>query len=187
MTLALFPLPLFLLPGGITKLRIFEPRYIRLVKESCDNGQGFVLAMKNADDMLPYGTLVTITDFETLPDGLLGITIQANHRVEIFNIFQEKDGLWKGDIELLLDWSLTQESAGLLGEQLVLLFASHPLHAAQYHDELDFNNLTWVCQRWLEVLPLSNEQQQWFLSQNSYKAARDFITDILCPHDKSLN
>ena len=29
--LPLFPLSIFLLPGGITRLRIFEPRYLKMV------------------------------------------------------------------------------------------------------------------------------------------------------------
>jgi len=40
-TLPIFPLPVFLLPGGVTKLRIFEPRYLKMVS-TASSGQGFV-------------------------------------------------------------------------------------------------------------------------------------------------
>ncbi len=86
MQLGLFPLPLFLLPGGITKLRIFEPRYVRLVKESMANNQGFVLAMKEGDELCPYGTHVDIIDFETLPMGYLASQSAAHPGEDIITL-----------------------------------------------------------------------------------------------------
>ncbi|KKD59704.1 ATP-dependent protease [Grimontia sp. AD028] len=178
MHLGLFPLPLFLLPGGVTKLRIFEPRYVRLVKESMASDSGFVLAMKDGDAICRFGTHVKIVDFETLSDGLLGITIRGISRVALDNIGQEEDGLWIGDAEALENWDEI-EGAGLLGEALENVFEAHPEHASQYHDEQHFDDMLWVCQRWLEILPLANNQRQWFLSQKDLEEAKQFISLLL--------
>ncbi|MDF2184331.1 LON peptidase substrate-binding domain-containing protein [Grimontia hollisae] len=178
MRLGLFPLPLFLLPGGITKLRIFEPRYVRLVKESMATDSGFVLAMKDGDAICRFGTHVKIVDFETLPDGLLGITIRGASRVSLSNIGQEEDGLWVANADTLPAWQ-EQSEAGMLGEVLEDLFEAHPEHAAQYRNEKRFDDMLWVCQRWLEVLPLANSQRQWFLAQQDLAEVKQFISLLL--------
>ncbi|MFD2180353.1 LON peptidase substrate-binding domain-containing protein [Veronia pacifica] len=181
MRLGLFPLPLFLLPGGVTKLRIFEPRYVRLVKEAMHSGNGFVLSMKDGDAICRFGTLVDIIDFEQLPDGLLGITIRGKSRAKIFNVAQEDDKLWVGDVEALGDWPADFESLpDRVTNALKSIFDQHPQHAAQYDDEpADFSDSVWVCQRWLEVLPLENSQKQWFISQDNAEEAKSFIIHLL--------
>jgi Lon protease-like protein len=79
MTLVLFPLSAHLLPGGIMPLRIFEPRYQRMIAESRE--REFALCMldpRQPDalrNMYPIATRVRIIDFDLLPDGLLGITV----------------------------------------------------------------------------------------------------------------
>ena len=70
------------------KLRVFEPRYKRLVAESLKSGEGFGLCMLEEDGktIQPIGTLVHIIDFETLPDGLLGISIPGSKRFKLNEI-----------------------------------------------------------------------------------------------------
>ncbi|MDD1783687.1 LON peptidase substrate-binding domain-containing protein [Enterovibrio sp. ZSDZ35] len=187
MQLGLFPLPIFLLPNGITTLRIFEPRYVRLVKESMADNRGFVLAMREGDAICAYGTLVHIIDFEMLPDGLLGITIQGTSRVQLSDITQQnEDGLWVGEITSLPDWPTSEEQSGVLGDALGLLFESHPEHAAQYRQTLNLESLSWVCQRWLEILPLANQQRQWFLAQSDLDEAKSFISLLLTQENVEL-
>ncbi|MEZ8144229.1 LON peptidase substrate-binding domain-containing protein [Enterovibrio sp. FF113] len=185
MQLGLFPLPLFLLPGGVTQLRIFEPRYVRLVKESMADNRGFILAMKEGDAVCTFGTHVSIIDFETLPDGLLGVTIKGMARLKLSDIVQEKDGLWVGEAESLPDWRSSQHQPGFLGEALAALFDAHPEHANQYSEDRHFDDLNWVCQRWLEVLPLANNQKQWFIAQNDLEEAKQFI-DVLLNEENSV-
>lgn len=184
MTKKLFPLPLFLLPGGRARLRIFEPRYLRLVRECSTEGEGFVLAMMQGQSLCEYGTLVEIIDFESLPDGLLGITIAARQRVKLNSFHQEYDKLWVGDITPLEDWprqkpeKATSHTQKRISDGLSDLFMSYPEHAQQY-DAPRFDDITWTCQRWLEVLPLSTAQKQWFIAQDNVEEAKQFIGHLL--------
>ena len=79
--LALFPLPSHILPGGKLPLRLFEPRHLQMLKESFINDQGFGIVMEESTTsgqsgrILPVGTRVKVTDFYTLNDGLLGVTV----------------------------------------------------------------------------------------------------------------
>lgn len=105
MTLVLFPLSAHLLPGGIMPLRIFEPRYQRMIAESRE--REFALCMldpRQPDalrNMYPIATRVRIIDFDLLPDGLLGITVLGVERVRITDLWQEEDGLRVGEVEPL--------------------------------------------------------------------------------------
>ena len=40
MQLSIFPLRLNLLPDGVLPLRVFEPRYLRMIAESCQTRYG---------------------------------------------------------------------------------------------------------------------------------------------------
>lgn len=78
----LFPLTSVVLPEGKMNLRIFEPRYIRMVKECSSKNMGFGVCLvgndgdpKEVGNVSSIGSLVRIVDFETLSDGLLGITV----------------------------------------------------------------------------------------------------------------
>lgn len=180
MQLPLFPLQLYLLPGGISKLRIFEPRYTRLVKLAMASGEGFGLCMKDGDALCHFGTRTIITDFERLSDGLLGITVQAVEKFVINDHWQEEDGLRFGDISPIKNWSpVTMKFADRgIAHSLQALFEEYPEHATHY-PEPDFNDTTWVCQRWLELLPLETNQKQWFMSRNDHRAALSFLHNII--------
>lgn len=44
--LAVFPLPLFILPRGRQRLRIFEPKYLKMVAHAAQ-GDGFIIATQD--------------------------------------------------------------------------------------------------------------------------------------------
>lgn len=180
MHLPLFPQQLYLLPGGISKLRIFEPRYLRLVKLAMASDDGFGLCMKDGDTLCHFGTRAIITDFESLPDGLLGITIKGIEKFVINDYWQEDDGLHFGDVTLIDNWSKTDIKFidRDLPNSLKGLFLEYPEHSVNYPTP-DFEDMTWVCQRWLEILPLETNQKQWFMSRNDHRAALSFLHSVI--------
>ena len=115
--LALFPLSSFILPGGKMRLRVFEKRYIRLVKEAGLGKRRFAMALLNPfvsqhhrDRILPLATEAVIDDFEQLSDGLLGITVRGICRVEITDRWQEEDSLNVATVTELSSWPETRLS-----------------------------------------------------------------------------
>src|SRR5690606_18317677 len=81
-TLPLFPLNTVLLPGAALGLRVFEPRYLDLVRECGRRGSGFgvCLIAEGAEAGAPAtpedcGTEARIEDFDTGPDGLLHLRL----------------------------------------------------------------------------------------------------------------
>ncbi len=83
------------------------------------------------------------------------------------------------DIDIMENWQEEPEEPGFIGEALASLFEAHPEHASQYNDDRHFDSMLWVCQRWLEVLPLANNQRQWFIAQHNLDDAKRFIKLLL--------
>lgn len=192
MKLALFPLPVFLLPEGVTRLRVFEPRYIRLVQESAGETGFVVLPINNlsaveknsTDKNLNWGSLVKIIDFSQGKDGLLHIDVKCESMVRVSNVEIESDGLKKAFIEVFNHWeqhpSASKEisCAESLTEELKTVFVQNPDLAKIYY-ETKFDCPVWVCQRWLELLPLKQSEQNLFAQPTSLSRANEFLTEIV--------
>ena len=111
MELPLFPLSSVLFPGGRIALRIFAQRYLELVR-SClkqDSGFGLVWISEGAEVAQPgvnmpqlgeFGCYARIVDWDSLPDGLLGITIEGSERFRLRQTRTESNQLVVGEVEL---------------------------------------------------------------------------------------
>src|SRR5258705_13035588 len=98
--LALFPLDTVLFPGGPLSLRIFEARYLDMVRRCLKEHSAFgvVLILAGAEagavsEGADTGTSARLVDFDTLPDGLLGITCVGERRFRVRRRRQQGDGL----------------------------------------------------------------------------------------------
>lgn len=183
----LFPLSAHLLPGGRMALRIFEPRYTRMVKEACSQGQGFVLCMLDAkgdkeknEHIYARGTYAEVIDFTTLEDGLLGITVAGLYGVSIDNITTEQDGLRVGDCTPVDPWdcSISAEDIAPMTDKLTEVFDLYPEIASLY-DRPSFSDPIWVLNRWLELLPVDADTKQEFLSQTDCRKVLNYLTELV--------
>lgn len=158
----LFPLSSVVLPEGKMKLRIFEPRYKRMVKECSLNNVGFGMCLVEGSEdgskqskLSSVGTLVQIVDFDQLSDGLLGITVVGIKRFQVGNMRTELDGLRRAQVDWMENWPLTKN---------VPDFSDLSDHLAEVHNSIAqlkelyshcfYDDPNWVAQRWLELLPL---------------------------------
>ena len=107
----LFPLSAVLLPHGRMPLQIFEQRYLDLVKDCMKSGEPFgVIWIRQGPEVNPadgdgpdlgdYGTTAQIVDWDQLPNGLLGITIQGGDRFDLFDSSTRDNGLVVGQVAL---------------------------------------------------------------------------------------
>lgn len=168
----LFPLSQPLYPGVAFKLRIFEQRYLRLVRESVGNQSPFAVVpiirgreVGSAPEFYPWGTLVNIADWEQQPDGLLGITILGEQRIRVKASTVEKDGLIVAEVAIHEPESphrpdvehedLVQLLDDLVaGLQMDFLFPDQPLTIAA---------LGW---RLATLLPINPDVKMLLLSEN---------------------
>lgn len=167
----LFPLNTVLFPGGPLNLRIFERRYLDLVRDCARDGRGFGVCMilhgRDAGEApvpAAVGTLAHIVDFYTTADGLLGIRAEGGLRFHVDHSRVRDNGLAHGVVRF---WppeptvALPPEFA-LLGTILErLLGASDSVFAkAARHC---YDDASWVGFRLAEALPLDNRERQHLL------------------------
>ena len=109
--LPLFPLSAVLMPFGRMPLQIFEQRYLDLVRDcmKSDSGFGVVWIRRGAEVsqrgsasalLGDYGTSARIVDWDQLPNGLLGLTIQGGQRFDLCATAVRANGLVVGQLEL---------------------------------------------------------------------------------------
>ncbi|MGQ8365044.1 LON peptidase substrate-binding domain-containing protein [Glaciecola sp. 1036] len=187
MKLPLFPLSSHLLPEGRLALRIFEPRYTRMVKEVCANNGGFVVCMLNTSGnkqsnshIFPLGTYCNVIDFDILKDGLLGITVEGQYCVKIHNIATEPDGLRIGECEPCEIWSSSGNTYDLQSatNRLKEIYDKYP-EVAKLYSELKFDEPEWVINRWIELLPVNAEQKQHFLHHGDTNRVVAYLNQLI--------
>ena len=181
MFLPVFPLPVFLLPNGVTRLRIFEPRYLKMVSIACQE-QGFVLCVydANSEHNVPaWGTWVDIIDFYQEGE-ILHIDIKAKNLVNLYNVTFDDDNLRFANCELIEHWPKqnNQQHHTQLAEKLKSIYQEYPEQAALYKQP-EFTNPNWVCSRFLEMLPLSFENKQLFAKEDSFQHADEFLQTMI--------
>ena len=168
--LPLFPLSTVLFPGGPLRLRIFEPRYLDMVRQ-CLRGSrpfGVVLILEGleagaAASVATTGTSARLVDFDTLPDGLLGIDCLGEQRFRLCRRWQQPDGLNLAEVDYLPEDAACALPAELahLGE---LLREVLPQLGERYaHVTAHYDDAGWVGNRWAEVLPLTCAEKQQLL------------------------
>lgn len=157
-----------------------------MVKEVCASGQGFGACMLNSQGdketnqhIYPIGTQVQIVDFDTLEDGLLGITVEGLSCFKILSISSQADGLRIGQCESVESWQMTNlKSLSPLDDKLKEIFAKYTELQA-LHSQPKFDDPLWVMYRWLELLPLNAEQKQAMLQQKDGIHALNFLTQLV--------
>lgn len=157
------------------RLRVFEPRYVRLISEASAGKREFAMAQVNPyvsqthpDRILPLATRVKIEDFEQLDDGLLGITIAGIEKVQVVNRWQEADNLHVAEVSPIDSWPALDLSAEYqpLVQQLEKLLQQYP-ELQQLYPYPKYRDAAWLASRYLEILPMQPALRQQLASQNS--------------------
>ena len=166
-----FPLGLVVLPGTIQSLQIFEPRYIDMVKSCMKDTSGFVITLQSKSEgdieygLIKQGTYVEIIDFNNNSNGLLGITVKAINKVEIKDIFQQKDMLHLATIKpltdpLVADQALIAQHPELLN--ILIQLKDHPRIKILPLD-IDLTSADSVAYHLGGLIPLNSKEKQTIL------------------------
>ncbi|MEL0631470.1 LON peptidase substrate-binding domain-containing protein [Pseudoalteromonas carrageenovora] len=184
---AIFPLPIFILPQGYTRLRIFEPRYLNMVKTALESDTGFVLCTFEHDtpfNISAQGCLVDIIDFDQDDSGMLLIDVIASKSVQIDDVYQDDQELRHGLISNCSTPYWYNDLFTDIGEhkklQLTLqnIFLTNP-ELSELYKQTHFNELTWVVARWLELLPISIEKKQQLAFETNFDNLLSFLHTVI--------
>ena len=170
----LFPLHTVLFPQGILSLRIFEPRYIDMISACLKTDTGFGVCLIRdgnevgaAAEFYTTGTLAKITDWHTLPDGLLGITALGQQRFAVLSQHTKPNQLITAAVEMIANEpeceipALYSPLVDLLSQVLAQL---GPAYAEMY---TKYSDASWVGCRLTELLPLAPAVKQELLQLNN--------------------
>ena len=185
-TLPLFPLNTVVFPGGRLPLRIFEQRYLDMIKRAiADNTPFGICAIREGVETgipaVPYdvGTFMRITDWDMPQTGILHIETVALDRFVIRSTHTEPSGLLIGKVE-----DVSVEPAAPIPDDLelsveILRHIIDEYGDAHFPEPHELDNAVWVGYRLSEVLPLTLSIKQNLLEMNDSVMRLRILTEFL--------
>jgi uncharacterized protein len=186
-SLALFPLHSVLLPGAAIGLRVFESRYLDLVRDCGRSGRGFGICMilKGKEVGAPataaaFGTEAVIEDFGQGDDGLLTLRVRGARRFHVERARVRDNGLQVADVRWCEPDAAepVRPEHGLLPvllETIIEKLGGEHVHAE--HALLD--DAAWVGWRLAELLPLHDSQRLELLQLDDPHARLDRLLQLV--------
>ena len=168
----LFPLNIVLFPDGPLPLRIFETRYVDMVRTCMREDRGFGVVLISAGleagpaETYDVGTTAKITDFHQLPDGLLGLSCVGQQRFRILKKSIAKDGLNLGEIEWLANEPVLRVPARHARLRELLRTVLPQLGEVYTGIDMRLDDAAWVGHRLAEILPIELQRKQSFLEMD---------------------
>ncbi len=183
----LFPLRSVLFPGGLLPLRIFEQRYLTMIRDcaSSDTGFGVCLIREGTEAGSPVkitdiGTHAKIVDWYTLEDGLLGVSAIGTSRFLVESTRIQDDGLLRARVRILPEPASRPlpEAYALLADVLGRFMEKV---GDQYpgYSEASLQDAVWVGYRLAELLPLAGVEKQHLLELTDPIERLQSLVDVL--------
>lgn len=170
----LFPLRTVLFPDGYLPLRIFEQRYLKMIRDCARNDTGFgVCLIREGEEAVSpvktaeVGTHAQVVDWYTLEDGLLGVSAIGTVRFMTESTWQEGDGLFRALIQVLPEpapcpvpeqYSVLSD---VLGRFMEKVGEQYPEYTPDH-----LQDAVWVGYRLSELLPLGGIEKQQMLEMS---------------------
>ena len=173
-SLGLFPLHAVLVPGGALGLRVFEPRYLDLVRDCSREGRGFGICLildgeeaGAAATPAAFGTEAVIEDFDTDDRGLLALRVRGRRRFRVRRTRVRDNGLVVANV----DWRDPDPDDEVRPEHglLAMLLQRILEQAGGEHADAPsarFDDAAWIGWRLAELLPLADLQRQSLLQED---------------------
>jgi hypothetical protein len=182
MLLPIFPLPIFLLPEGITRLRIFEAKYIKLVSIASKE-QGFaIMACTQEHDVsdITWASWVEIINFSQGEDNVLVIDVKCKALINLMSLEKNDDGLLFGTASIKSHWhDVTHDNeTKLFAEVLSKIIDTSPELTELYQTKHQ-EKARWAVSRWIELLPINLNEKQIFAEEFSFDTAKDFVRTVI--------
>lgn len=194
--LPLFPLGSVLYPGSVLPLRIFEVRYLDMVRRCIENGAPFgIVSMTQgkevakpgqAESFSQIGTLAVITEHEAPQPGLRVIRCLGQQRFRTSRTERLKHGLWVADVEYLAEDSVVSVPQELMPCRTLFESILARMPADTQADlfrgaatDAQLSDCSWLANRWCQLLPLPLEMKQRMLELDSPLIRLELVSDLI--------
>ena len=196
-SLPLFPLGTVLFPGGNLPLRVFEVRYLDMVRKCHRTGAPFgVVSLRSGHEVRragmqqeqfhDVGTLAAIEDLQMPQSGLITLTCTGSQRFRILRRTLLPYGLWMADVEQMQEDLAVpippdlEPAAAALGKVLEVLRQRDPQSpAAILPSHAQLADSGWVANRWCELLPVPQTLKQQLMELDNPLVRLELVSDVL--------
>ena len=194
-SLPLFPLDMVVCPNGRIPLKIFEARYLDMVRNCLRNKSSFAIVTilpegeTDPEGNFPFanvGTMVGIDKADVTTVGLMMIICIGQQRVKVESFTQQPDGLIIGEVrEIPNDIFMSIPEDLILAQRVLkqllknLADQDSTLKNMPVVEPYEFDNATWVSNRWVELLDLPMLQKHRLMQMASPILRLELICDIL--------
>lgn len=202
--LPLFPLQSVLFPGGWLPLRIFEVRYLDMIKRCHAAGAPFgVVCLSEGSEVrradprsadgftpeafYPVGTVARIEQIERPQAGLMVVHCRGQQRFRITHSQRLLHGLWVADVALDEPERVVavpehlHSTRDALQQVLANLRELEPasMNELPLQPPYQWDDSGWVANRWTELLPLPPELKQRLMVLDNPMLRLELVSDLL--------
>jgi hypothetical protein len=186
-----------LFPGGLLALRVFEVRYLDMVRKCHQAGAPFgVVALTQGREVRQagapeeqfndVGTLAVIEQIDTPQPGLITLLCRGSQRFRITQRSHLPHGLWIADVGHI-DPDLTvpipedlRKASTALAQVLHTLKQRDPdTPTAIVPTTAQLDDCGWVANRWCELLPVPLELKQRLMELDNPLVRLELVGDVL--------
>ncbi|MBS0607880.1 MAG: LON peptidase substrate-binding domain-containing protein [Proteobacteria bacterium] len=196
-SLPLFPLDTVLFPGGVLALRVFEVRYLDMVRKCRHAGAPFGVVGLTAgqevrragapdEQFHDQGTLASIELLETPQPGLITLRCRGAQRFRITRKHHLPHGLWVADVEQQPADAPVPVPDDLRRTATLLAKILHKVHERDLdtrpHPQATPGQLQdcgWVANRWCELLPVPLPLKQQLMALDNPLVRLELVDDLL--------
>lgn len=196
-SLPLFPLGSVLFPGGLLALRVFEVRYLDMVRKCHQAGAPFgVVALTQGREVRQagapeeqfndVGTLAVIEQIDTPQPGLITLLCRGSQRFRITQRSHLPHCLWIADVghidpDLMvpIPQDLRKASTALAQVLHTLKQRDPETPTAIVPTAAQLDDCGWVANRWCELLPVPLELKQRLMELDNPLVRLELVGDVL--------
>jgi len=196
-SLPLFPLGSVLFPGGVLALRVFEVRYLDMVRKCRQAGAPFgVVSLTQGSEVRKagapeeqfsdVGTLAVIEQLDTPQPGLVTLLCRGSQRFRITQRSHLPHSLWIANVDHIgPDLSVPvpndlKKAANALAQVLNTLQQRDPDAASAITPTAaQLDDCGWVANRWCELLPVPLALKQRLMELDNPLVRLELVGDVL--------
>jgi uncharacterized protein len=197
----IFPLGTVLFPGGVLPLRIFEARYVDMVRQCMRNDEPFGVCRITEGNEVgkpaeheQIGCAARIINFDKEPSGILNLRTIGETRFKIITSQVSVQGLIIAQIEYLAtedDAAIPSDMARctkIVAQVISELVDTEPDAMKRFLEPpYLLESASWVSHRLCEILPFAPSSKQLMLELNDPLQRLSIVNQVLQKHSETPN
>ncbi|WP_169903010.1 LON peptidase substrate-binding domain-containing protein [Paraferrimonas sedimenticola] len=174
----------WLLPKGRLELRITQTEVLQLIARHFKHGERIALGVQSSEgSFLPcmrHAVDVQVVDFFQLDDESLSFVFEGVQRLKVCETHPVSESLWQAKVRRLPDWPEQglEKEFKVLSRALEYFYQTNP-DISELYSHVHLEDANWVSQRWLEVLPIIDQDKLHLVNQPDCSEAMSFVLKMI--------